>query len=69
MRFRVGAAGWCVAAVAGVAAAVLVVAGCAAVPHAEDSFVGSGAAYWDRSRLLGALPFRFGALYQRRQGQ
>ncbi len=39
-----------------VVAAVLAVAGCSASPDARHH-PPSGAAYWDRSRLLGALPF------------
>jgi V8-like Glu-specific endopeptidase len=58
MRFRVGVAiaGQCVSVAA---VAVLLVAGCGTVPGAGRRSL-PGAAYWDRARLLGALPFRFG---------
>lgn len=59
MRFRVGVviAGRCASVVA---VAVLLVAGCGAVPGADHHPPQGGAAYWDRARMLGTLPFRFG---------
>jgi V8-like Glu-specific endopeptidase len=54
VRLWPGASRWC-APVA--ATALLVVAGCSAVPAAEHRLAQDAAAYWDRTRLLGALPF------------
>ena len=54
VRFWPGAPRWC-ASVA--AAAVLAVAGCSAGPAAEHRPAQDAAAYWDRTRMLAALPF------------
>jgi V8-like Glu-specific endopeptidase len=45
---------WCAPAVA---AALLAVAGCSSAPAAAAHPAQGAAAYWDRTRLLGALPF------------
>jgi V8-like Glu-specific endopeptidase len=66
VRFRGGVGEWCASAVA---AAVFVVAGCSAAPHADSRPVRGVAAYWDRSRLLAALPFRFGDRHVPQPGQ
>jgi phytoene dehydrogenase-like protein len=54
-----------------VIAAALTAAGCSAAPDAEQHHPPNAAAYWDRSRLLNALPFfreRQGALAPKRLG-
>jgi len=53
--FRPGASRWCASAVA---AAMLAVVGCSSAPAAGHRIAPGAAAYWDRTRLLGALPFR-----------
>lgn len=53
MPFKVSAG---LLALAG-AAAVLLAAGCAAMPGADHHPPQSATAYWDKTRLLGALPF------------
>jgi V8-like Glu-specific endopeptidase len=66
VRFRPGAPRWCASVFA---AAVLVVAGCSAVPAAEHRLAQDAAAYWDRTRLLAALPFGLGGRHLPRPGQ
>ena len=66
VRFWPGAPRWCASVFA---AAVLVVAGCSAVPAAEHRLAQHAAAYWDRSRLLAALPFGLGGRRLPRPGQ
>jgi V8-like Glu-specific endopeptidase len=55
--FKVGVSGWCASALV---ATVLAVAGCGAAAPAAFPPMRGVAGYWDRSRLLGARPFRFG---------
>jgi V8-like Glu-specific endopeptidase len=52
---RAGVSRWCAPAVA---AALLAVAGCSSAPAAVHHPAQDAAAYWDRTRLLGALPFQ-----------
>jgi V8-like Glu-specific endopeptidase len=54
VRVRPGVSRWCAPAVA---AALLAVAGCSSAPAAAAHPAQGAAAYWDRTRLLGALPF------------
>jgi V8-like Glu-specific endopeptidase len=56
-RFRSGC--WVAAGLwaAAVTAAVFLTAGCGAAPRAHQHHALGAAAYWDRERLLGALPF------------
>jgi V8-like Glu-specific endopeptidase len=58
VRFRTGARRWCASAVA---AALLAVAGCSSAPAAVRHPAQDAAAYWNRARMLGALPFRLAA--------
>jgi V8-like Glu-specific endopeptidase len=58
VRFRTGASRWCASAAA---AALLAVAGCSSAPAAVHHPAQDAAAYWNRARLLGALPFRLAA--------
>jgi V8-like Glu-specific endopeptidase len=67
VRFRLGARRCCAAAVAAAVSAVvwavvwgllLTVAGCSSAPAAVSHPAQDAAAYWDRTRLLGALPFQ-----------
>jgi V8-like Glu-specific endopeptidase len=58
VRFRTGASRWCASAAA---AALLAVAGCSSEPAAVHHPAQDAAAYWNRARLLGALPFRLAA--------
>jgi hypothetical protein len=57
VRFWPGAPRWRTSVAAVAAAAVLAVAGCSAGPAAEHRLPQDAAAYWDRTRLLAALPF------------
>jgi len=55
VRLGPGLSRWCASALA---AALLGVAGCSSAPAAVRHPAEAAAAYWDRTRLLGALPFR-----------
>jgi hypothetical protein len=56
VRFRPGVSRACASALA---AALLVLAGCSSAPAAVPHPAQDAASYWDRARLLGALPFLF----------
>jgi V8-like Glu-specific endopeptidase len=57
VRFRPGLGRCCASALA---AAALVIAGCSSVPAPEHRLAQGADAYWNRSRLLAALPFSLG---------
>jgi V8-like Glu-specific endopeptidase len=66
VRFRPGVSRWCASALA---AALLVLAGCSSAPAAVHHPARDAAAYWDRARLLGALPFRLAGRHLPLPGQ
>jgi V8-like Glu-specific endopeptidase len=70
VRFMLGASRWCKAAVAAaVSAALLGAAGCSSAPAAVHHPLQAAAAYWDRTRLLGALPFQLAGRHLPLPGQ
>ena len=66
VRFWPGARWRCASMLA---AAALVLSGCSAAPAAEHRLAQDAAAYWDRTRLLGALPFGLAARHLPLPGQ